>query len=194
MTEPKLLTLTLVNRENLEHEKDRIRHCFTKFRRRKTIANVLKSALYAIESHPDKEGKWHTHIHAVVDMPYMSQNFLSNLWREITGDSFIVDIRRAYSPEAGLNYILKYLIGSAIEKGKFWTVEHLVEFLDAVHNSRLIQAVGELFGLLPKSSRSKELCLCRVCGNALWRVIDLLSGLIIFDEVSRLQRIATDSS
>lgn len=183
--EPKLLTLTLKNSSDLERDKERIRSCFTKFRRRKSIASRLRGGLYAIESHPDKEGQWHTHIHAVVDFPYLPQDFLSRLWHDITGDSFIVDIRRAYSPERGLNYILKYLVGSAIKKGKTWTVEALVKFLEVVEHSRLIQAIGELLGFLPKQKDGPWTC--PRCGNALWRIVCAITGEGIFDEVARLR-------
>ena len=42
-----------------------------------------------------KTGEWHPHVHmfALLDT-WIDQEHLSETWHEITGDSFIVDIRR----------------------------------------------------------------------------------------------------
>ena len=43
----------------------------------------------------EKTGEWHPHVHmfALLDT-WIDQEHLSETWHEITGDSFIVDIRR----------------------------------------------------------------------------------------------------
>jgi hypothetical protein len=62
----------------------------------------VRGGFYAIE--PIHKGRgWHVHIHAILDADYLPQAELSRLWHEITGDAYIVDIRRVFSPQGALN-------------------------------------------------------------------------------------------
>ena len=47
------------------------------------------------KTHTTKTGEWHPHVHmfALLDT-WIDQEHLSETWHEITGDSFVVDIRR----------------------------------------------------------------------------------------------------
>jgi len=49
------------------------------------------------------------HIHMVVDMDYVPQHELSEIWQRITGDSFIVDIRAIKSIQNQLKQVSAYL-------------------------------------------------------------------------------------
>lgn len=54
-------------------------------------------------------GDNHLHFHFLVYGPYIAQAALSRAWLNLTGDSYIVDIRKAQSPKDAVRYILKYL-------------------------------------------------------------------------------------
>ena len=49
------------------------------------------------------------HIHAVVYGPYVPQEVLSCAWRALTGDSYIVDIRKIRNVSDALEYVFKYV-------------------------------------------------------------------------------------
>ena len=56
----------------------------------------INGAMYSYENtYNEKTGEWHPHVHmfALLDT-WIDQEHLSETWHEITGDSFIVDIRR----------------------------------------------------------------------------------------------------
>ena len=52
--------------------------------------------MYSYENtYNEKTGEWHPHVHmfALLDT-WIDQEQLSETWHEITGDSFVVDIRK----------------------------------------------------------------------------------------------------
>ena len=104
---PKLLTLTLRNVSILSPETvAHLRHCMKKLW--KFYGPRIRGGIYAIEAVNTGRG-WHVHAHALIDADYLDQAELSRIWLRITGDSQIVDIRQAFSPQGALTYILKYL-------------------------------------------------------------------------------------
>lgn len=101
MNNPKLVTLTLRKKGNME---DRLKELTS-------LANrcrfYLKRRGYEVKRHV-----WvmepPNHIHALWDTCFIPQHELSEVWQTVSGDSFIVDIRKANSRK-GANYLLKYL-------------------------------------------------------------------------------------
>lgn len=59
--------------------------------------------------------QWHPHLHAVGQGKYISKETLSKLWHEITGDSFIVDVRAITRHEDAAHYVTKYITKSTSE-------------------------------------------------------------------------------
>ena len=49
------------------------------------------------------------HIHLLVYGYYIPQQQISDLWRKLTGDSFVVHIQALHNPQQGVNYLLKYI-------------------------------------------------------------------------------------
>jgi REP element-mobilizing transposase RayT len=52
------------------------------------------------------------HIHLIVDMEYIPQHEMAEVWRTVTGDSFIVDVRAVLDSagrDRAVNYLAKYL-------------------------------------------------------------------------------------
>jgi len=99
---------------------------------------------------------------------------LVNAWREITGDSFIVDVRAADSPDAGLRYLLKYLskepdLGG--EEGKETEENIRQTFNEAMKGVRLIHPFGSLYGYRHLRSSAKP---CPTCGRREWLLVSIL--------------------
>ena len=101
---PAMLTLTVKNGDDLQERFDHLVKSFRTYqnRRRQFIKtgrgfNELCRVTGAVFSYEftKSESGWHPHIHAVVLLDSKIDNVqLSEEWRSITGDSFIVDIRR----------------------------------------------------------------------------------------------------
>lgn len=102
MNAPKFITLTLFKRldkyENLNRLWD-CRNALFKALRRKGFR--IKSWVGVVEL-PN-------HVHIVADTTYIPQRTISELWKTITGDSFIIDIRAVRSKKGSARYLSKYL-------------------------------------------------------------------------------------
>jgi Replication protein len=122
-----LLTLTFRDTEVLDGAIDRCWADFRKLRQRKLWASVL-GCLGTMEIKRGKgSGRWHPHLHVLVARPScrclrgrrpgdggptcahrklwcphaLNQCCLSEAWQEITGDSYVVDIRAVRADEDG---------------------------------------------------------------------------------------------
>ncbi|KXB03022.1 hypothetical protein AKJ47_01160 [candidate division MSBL1 archaeon SCGC-AAA261G05] len=166
LVNPKLLTLTLRRSWDLDGLIERAIDGFRRLRRRKILEKAL-GGLYSVEVKPPTELGWYVHIHVVIDGLFMLQGKLSEEWRDITGDSFIVDIRDLRRRKAGVFYVLGY-ISSKTKVEETWEGVpkwRKREFEEAVRHRRLIQAFGYFFGTVCASSDSFE---CPKCGCTEW--------------------------
>ena len=187
--EPKLWTLTIRSTKQLRHGVRKIREAFTKLRRRKPFNRLLKGGIYAIEANPHEDGTWNVHIHILCEAKYIPQHYLSRVWQEITGDSYVVDVRRAYSPKKGLKYLLEYLAKGPANTKNPWPVEAIVRYLEVLEGVRLIQVFGVLLG----SGEEEGEFRCPICGESMWRVEDV-TGAVIYSPLSRYLWLAQHES
>jgi hypothetical protein len=96
--------------------------------------------LYAIEvGTADTLGMVNLHIHAIIDSDFMSQQSISSEWLRITGDSYIVDIRRCWSQYGALHYLEDYVTKVPADSPK-WFQDR---FNEVFHSTRLIQSFGD---------------------------------------------------
>lgn len=136
---PKLITLTLAPRnEPLRDTITRIIRAFNRLRQRAVWKQLVSGGIYVVEitRHPKRE-HWHVHIHALIDAKFLDQRWLSEQWHSITGDSYIVDIRRA--DQGAPKYISKYVqkhSEQALEEWEMWP------FYEELRGKRLIGAFG----------------------------------------------------
>ena len=104
---PVLITLTVKNGSDLRERADHLLNAFRKLldRRRDFIKKgrgynefcKVQGAMYSYENtYNEKTGEWHPHIHmfALVDS-WIDQQEFAEYWQSLTGDSYIVDVRRA---------------------------------------------------------------------------------------------------
>ena len=177
---PKLITLTLVNYPDLTRDGvSHLRQCMKALFER--LEGIIRGGLYAIEATNRGRG-WHVHVHVLADADFIPQGELSRIWHEITGDSFIVDVRAVDSPGEALRYLLKYLTKDPfIQKGDQARGEVDVQdgnaeewirrtFNEALKGVRLIHSFGSLYAYRP-TRRSRS---CRTCGCSDWVLISIL--------------------
>lgn len=109
----------------------------------------INGAMYSYENTFNNETKeWNVHLHmfALLD-DWIIQSELSEYWHSITGDSYVVDIRRI-KKEKGLGYskaaaeVCKY----ALKFGDL-SVENTWEAFKALKGKRLSGAFGSLYGV-----------------------------------------------
>lgn len=100
------------------------------------------------------------HIHLVINSEFIPQRELSNIWKTVTGDSFIVDIRKVNmgrNPKAVAAYITKYLA-----KASQWSGINL----DRLEGFHLIGSMG-----LPPKPNGTGICVCGI--KDLMKISDL---------------------
>jgi len=139
--QPKLLTLTLKQSDApIDFQARRIRKCFDKLRHRKFFSDACRSGFYVLEYTFNPQARtWHVHLHCVLDAKFILQKTVVEAWRKITGDSFIVDIRRCLPEHAG--YLAKYVA----KNGTFLPPDdQLMEYLSAVKSIRMFGSWGSL--------------------------------------------------
>lgn len=152
---PVMITLTVKNGESLS---ERFNHLRTAYRtlqvkrkhqkqgRQWTEFSKVQGAIHSFEFTKGETG-WHPHIHMVALVSdWIDQKALSREWQEITGDSFIVDIRRISPREsdltAGMLEVFKYALKfQDLDLADTW---HAYETL---RGKRLLGSFGNLRGV-----------------------------------------------
>ena len=156
---PVLITLTVKNGSNLAERSEHLMKSFrTLLERRRDYEKKgrgfnefckVQGAMYSYENtYNEKTGEWHPHIHmfALVDQ-WIDQHEFSEYWHSLTGDSMVVDVRRARK-EKGHGYskaaaeVCKY----ALKFGDL-SVEKTWEAFKVLKGKRLTGSFGLLWGV-----------------------------------------------
>lgn len=157
---PFLVTLTVKNgldlEERFKHLSGHLRTYHRRRSRRNTSSEVLKasSAVWSYEFTNKGKG-WHPHVHAVWLCHEAPDPFkLSAEWRQLTGDSFIVDVRPLdmSDPVGGFCEVFKY----ALKFSDLPDQERLTAY-GTLKGKRLQDSFGDLRGLDVEPSDHDEL-------------------------------------
>lgn len=150
-----MVTLTVKDGENLSERFAHLRSALKKYRQQRR--NALKGqrfvefakALGGVHSIEIKRGKnsglWHPHVHMIwlcEDVPNASQ--LSREWLDLTGDSYIVDVREFYGESVvdGFLEVFKYALKfSDMELSDNWEAYQLLKEKRLVDNFGLLRGV-----------------------------------------------------
>jgi len=146
---------------DVEEELNRIVLSFCKLRRREVWKG--EKGIYAIEIVKKGGKSWYVHIHALIDSKWMNKNALSDTWFNITGDSFVVDIRTIKGEKKkALREVLKY-------QTKMWELnDDDKEFVDMIFKGR--RFIGS-FGI-QKPEKEKPIPMKCKCGGNLMPLED----------------------
>lgn len=106
----RFLTLTLKNDGiALPTLLDKLLRCFKRLRSTVFWREKVRGGAAFIELSANPEnGRWHPHLHVLLDGKYLDQRALRDLWLKITGDSFVLDIRLIRDTGQVADYITKY--------------------------------------------------------------------------------------
>jgi hypothetical protein len=139
---PRFVTLTQMARvETLNEALDRICASFQELRRHKFWKNRVRGGVWALEvTHRPGPAEWHAHLHIITDGEFMPQQVLSDVWKSITGDSFIVHVKAVPDRERAARYIAAY-VAKPLDVQR-WPEAAIREFADAMRGRRLLQPFG----------------------------------------------------
>ena len=158
---PAMVTLTVKNGPCLRERFNHLRAAHRRLNRRRldhlnkgqkfTEWAKVAGGITSYEFTKKDEGDWHPHIHALVMLDdFIDQKALSAEWEDITGDSFIVDVRRIKGkPNAG---------GLDIASGLLEVCKYALKFHDmtlpdtwhayqTLRTRRLVDSFGVLRGV-----------------------------------------------
>ena len=139
----RLVTLTLRQTDtSIGDDVDRIYKAFTKLRRRKLWAKSQKGGVFFIEIKRRRgDDGWHTHLHVLTEGRWIEKRDLSKAWLDVTGDSFIVDVKFCDSGEDAARYVAKYA-GKGVHGSCYHDPKILREAIIAIKGRRLVGKWG----------------------------------------------------
>lgn len=130
----KLITLTIKrNGQSIGEMLDRIQKSFKKLRNRKIWLKGIPTGFF-VASYEFGEDADNVHVHIVALSKFIDAFDLSKAWKEITGDSFIVDIRAVTSFDNVVLEVCKYIM----KDNDPTTTEDLAKFRDANKHRRYL--------------------------------------------------------
>ena len=108
--EVRFLTLTIkTHAEPLTDQLDKLYRSFQALRRRRLWSRHVTGGVAFLElKWSDSGQRWHPHLHCLIEGTWIDKKELQRCWREITGDSFVVDIRLPKSATSVTRYVTKY--------------------------------------------------------------------------------------
>lgn len=139
----RMLTFTLKSQDTpLVHEIKRIYDSFRIWRKHAWFKDKIRGGIFFLEITYNHDKKmWHPHLHCIVDSEYLRQNEMRVLWKNITGDSFIVDVRKISNTEQAAGEVSKYATKAI--SGTIWKHETLLEeAILALRGRRTFQSFG----------------------------------------------------
>jgi Replication protein len=140
---PRFATLTLAHREeSLDSMRRRLADSFREMRKQPEWKERVKSGVWVIETTLNqKTGKWHLHLHLIIDGQFFPQALMSKVWHRVTGDSMICDIRAVPDRKKAVAYIADY-VAKPVELAN-WESEKIREFAIAMHGVRMVHTFGK---------------------------------------------------
>lgn len=139
----RFLTLTLKHSDApLTEQLDRLYSSFTCLRRRRFWQDLVTGGIAFLELKlSSTDNAWHPHLHVLMRGKYLPQSLVADAWLQITGDSFIVDIRMAKSPEHLYTYLTRY-VTKAWDAGIYRKIHALREAIAALSGRKLLASFG----------------------------------------------------
>lgn len=139
----RFLTLTLRDdNDGLEVLVAKIVRCFSRLRARKLWKETTEGGCSFVEiKRSSKADRWNVHIHAIVEGKFIPHAELSKAWKQITGTSFVVDIRAVKNPEHAARYVTKYA-SKPMDPSVTKHTEHLTTAVKALTGRRLCTTFG----------------------------------------------------
>jgi len=153
MTSCRMITLTLKHRRgSLKGQIDRLMLGWRKMRKTLTWRDHVEGGIYSLEVTYDEVNRtWHPHLHILTQGTFFDQKMLSGLWKTVTGDSPVVDIRAVKSKKHVAKYVSKYV--TKPDEVATWDDDVLWEYMQAIRGRRLFHTFGCLHNISVKDEK-----------------------------------------
>lgn len=163
----RFVTLTLLrSSDGLKKQIDRIYKYYAKLRRWKAWSCTQTASISFLETKFNFKAKqWHTHLHILTQGTFLPQKELSNKWKYITGDSYIVDIRAIKSKTEAVNYVTKYA-SKGVSMSALGDDQAAIEAIHALSGRRLIISTGNWKQIEKQDEREEKAEWTPVCSLA----------------------------
>lgn len=120
---------------------DRLYRSFAAMKRRSWWRARCTGGAAVLEIKLGREGLWHVHLHTLLIGRFMEQKQLASEWHAVTGDSYIVDIRKVDTGANAIRYCASY-VGKPVDAGIYESPDKLDETARALHGRRVINTWG----------------------------------------------------
>lgn len=139
----RFITLTLKHSDAaLTVQLERLISCFKALRKHKAALPALAGGAWFIEVKLSKDkARWHPHLHIIAEGQFIHSRDLSKAWYEVTGDSYITDIRAINDVRERAIYVTKYATKPLANEVTLIPAK-LDEFVGAIKGKRLYQCFG----------------------------------------------------
>jgi len=140
----RFITLTLrANEEPLRCQVQRIYQAFRRLRQRVLWKNTQSGGVAFLEvTRGANDTGWHVHLHILATGGFIDKTELSAAWKQITGDSFIVDIRWVRSVRNAIQYVCKY-VGKGYSDKLARDERTMITLINHLHNVRTYCVFGD---------------------------------------------------
>jgi hypothetical protein len=144
----RFVTLTLKhNTAPLSHNVERLYEAFKRLRKTDLWKHSQRGGVAFLEIKRSRDRQsWHPHFHVLTQGKFIDGQKLSNAWKHITTDSFIVDVRLVRDAKQVADYVTKYA-SKPFDPSLFEAKETLVEAIQALQGRRMAVSFGNWKGL-----------------------------------------------
>jgi Replication protein len=164
----RFITLTLKHsRDPLAKQIGRLKACFKKLRKSPCWKKTQDGGVVTIEVKWTGVA-WHPHLHIISQGRFLRKETLSENWHEVTGDSYIVDIRQLDDERDAVHYVVKY-VTKGVSPAVWEKADLAQEWIISSRGIRCADTFGTWrgFRLLEQTAGIKD-----------WVILDSLEGLI----------------
>lgn len=139
---PKFMTLTLRHSDApLPHQINSLYDAFRRLRKLRQFNHYVYGGVWFFQiKKSKKDGLWHPHLHCLIDGLYFPQAVLSDLWKQSSHGSTIVDIRPVKDGKRVADYVSRYCARPSLLSEM--TLEEGQEVMIALHGRRLCGSWG----------------------------------------------------
>lgn len=121
---------------------DRLYRSFAVLRRRQWFSSRCTGGAAILEVKIGTDGLWHVHLHTLLLGSFLDAKELSRQWHSVTGDSYIVDIRKVEPNHGSIKYCAAY-VGKPVDASIYQQPDKIDEAARALHGRRVINTWGE---------------------------------------------------
>ena len=148
----RFMTLTLDQRtdETLASQLDRLLACFKRLRHRTAMIQGRKRIWWKrwvqggaafLEIKRTDAGRWHTHLHAILESNWLPHAELREHWKHVTDGATIVDLRPITNLDHAVNETAKYA-SKPMHPSVTHDAQHIHEAIEAMRSRRLCMTFG----------------------------------------------------